>query len=152
MAGIKTIIMPLALLAAGTGVGGGAAYATAMLLGPAGGDTASSAGKDTQPTTLVEVENVIAPLVLPDGQRLAGYVSFRLALQVPEDRAEDVTAHLPLLLHEINMRTYRKPMASGPDGTLPTLEVFRDIVQEAADVAFDKGTVSAVAIASATPA
>ena len=99
MAGIKTIIMPLALLAAGTGVGGGAAYATAMLLGPAGGDTASSAGKDTQPTTLVEVENVIAPLVLPDGQRLAGYVSFRLALQVPEDRAEDVTAHLPLLLH-----------------------------------------------------
>ena len=151
MPGIKKMIMPIALLLGGAGVGGGAAFATNMLLGPAPeGDAAHSA--KAVPTTLVEVDNVLAPLVLPDGQRLAGYVSFTLALQVPEDQAEDVTARLPLLRHEINMRTYRKPMASGPDGTLPTLEVFRDIVQEAADVAFDKGTVSTVAIASATPA
>ncbi|RDS78695.1 hypothetical protein DL238_12665 [Alteriqipengyuania lutimaris] len=149
---MKQMILPIALLIGGVGVGGGASYATATLLGPAGGSAASSAEDGEAATTLVEVENVIAPLVLPDGQRLAGYVSFKLALQVPEEEAEDVTAHLPLLLHEINMRTYREPMASGPDGTLPTLEVFRAIVQEAADVAFDKGTVSAVAIASATPA
>jgi hypothetical protein len=143
MPGIKKMIMPIALLLGGAGVGGGAAFATNMLLGPAPeGDAAHSA--KAVPTTLVEVDNVLAPLVLPDGQRLAGYVSFTLALQVPEDQAEDVTARLPLLRHEINMRTYRKPMA--------TLEVFRDIVQEAADVAFDKGTVSTVAIASATPA
>lgn len=144
--------MPIALLAGGAGIGSGAAFATDMLLGPAESGTDGHTQEDKAPTTLVAVDDVVAPLVLPDGQRLTGYVSFKLALQVPEDRAEDVTARLPLLLHEINMRTYRKPMASGPDGTLPTLEVFRQIVQEAADVAFDEGTVSAVAIASATPA
>ena len=149
MPGIKKMIMPIVLLAGGVGIGSGAAYGTTMLLGPAEADGASSA--EEKPTTLVEVDDVMAPLVLPDGQRLAGYVSFQIALQVPEDQAEDVTARLPLLRHEINMRTYRKPMASGPDGTLPTLEIFRQIVQEAADVAFEKGTVSAVAIASARP-
>lgn len=150
MPSIKTMIMPIVLLAGGVGIGGGAAYATTMLLGP--GDPAGVGSAEEEPTTLVEVDDVMAPLVLPDGQRLAGYVSFQIALQVPEDKADDVTAHLPLLRHEINMRTFRKPMASGPDGTLPTLEVFRQIVQEAADVAYDPGTVSAVAIASARPA
>ncbi|GAB5349275.1 hypothetical protein [Alteriqipengyuania sp. 357] len=150
MPGIKKIIMPIALLAGGVGIGSGAAYATAMVLGSAEGGGAG--GSEAGPTTLVKVEDVIAPLVLPDGQRLAGYVSFQLALQVPEDKADEVSAHIPLLLHEINMRTYRTPMASGPDGTLPTLEVFRQIVQEAADIAFEKGTVSAVAISGARPA
>ena len=150
MASIKKMIMPVVLLAGGAGTGIGAAYAAAMVLGPAAPESESSS--EEKPTTLVQVEDVMAPLVLPDGQRLAGYVSFEIALQVPEEQAEDVTARLPLLRHEINMRTYRKPMASGPDGTLPTLEVFRAIVQEAADVAFEKGTVSAVAIASARPA
>jgi|TARA_R100000049_G_C1954064_1_gene105084 hypothetical protein len=150
MPSIKKMIMPIVLLAGGAGIGSGAAYATSMLLGP--DDPASASSAEEKPTTLVEVDDVMAPLVLPDGQRLAGYVSFQIALQVPEDKAEDVTARLPLLRHEINMRTYRKPMASGPDGTLPTLEIFRQIVQEAADVAFEKGTVSAVAIASARPA
>lgn len=150
MPGIKKIIMPIVLLAVGAGTGSGAAYATSMLLGPASAETSGT--EKAEPTALVEVDDVMAPLVLPDGQRLAGYVSFQLALQVPESRAEEVSARLPMLRHEINMRTYRKPMASGPDGTLPTLEVFREIVQEAADVAFEKGTVSAVAIASARPA
>ena len=149
MPGIKKIIMPIALLVGGVGTGSGAAYATGMFFGPAEANAESA--KEDEPTALVEVDDVMAPLVLPDGQRLAGYVSFQIALQVPEEKAEEVAARLPLLRHEINMRTYRKPMASGPDGTLPTLEVFRDIVQEAADVAFEKGTVSAVAIASARP-
>ena len=149
MPSIKTMMMPILLLAGGVGIGSGAAYATTMLLGP--GEPDSGTNVEEQPTSLVEVDDVMAPLVLPDGQRLAGYVSFQIALQVPEDKAEDVTARLALLRHEINMRTYREPMASGPDGTLPTLEIFREIVQEAADVAFEKGTVSAVAIASAKP-
>ncbi len=152
MPGIKKMILPIALLAGGLGVGVGASYATATLLGPVEADFESGVDEQEQPTTLVEVNNVIAPLVLPDGQRLAGYVSFDIALQVPEEQAETVSSHLPLLLHEINMRTYREPMASGPDGTLPTLEIFRQLVLEAAEVAFDKGTVTAVAIASATPA
>ena len=150
MPSIKKIIMPVLLLAGGAGTGIGGAYGATMFLGPPPAADASSA--KAEPTTLVEVDDVMAPLVLPDGQRLAGYVSFQLALQVPEDEAEHIAARLPLLRHEINMRTYRKPMASGPDGTLPTLEVFRDIVQEAADVAFEKGTVTGVAIASARPA
>ncbi|MBR0550955.1 hypothetical protein [Stakelama marina] len=151
MPSVKKLLVPLALLAGGIGVGGGAAYATTILLGPP--PAAGAAGhEDAEPTTFVDVDNVLAPLVLPDGERLAGYVSFQLALEVPADRADDISARLPLLRHEINMRTYRQPMASGPDGTLPTLEVFRNVVRQAADAAFGKGAVSAIAIAQATPA
>lgn len=152
MPGLKKILMPMALLVAGVGVGSGCAFATVSLLGPTETATATATPPAPEPPTFVEVDDVVAPLVLPDGERLAGYVSFQLALQVPEDRAEDVTARVPLLRHEINMRTYRTPMSSGPDGTLPTLEIFRQIVRESADIAFGKGTVTAVAISRATPA
>lgn len=147
---IKKILMPIVLLVAGVGVGSGCAFATARFLGPT--ENTATATPTAEPATFVEVDDVVAPLVLPDGERLAGYVSFGLALQVAEDRAEAVTSRIPLLRHEINMRTYRTPMASGPDGTLPTLEVFRRIVRESADLAFGKGTVTAVAISRATPA
>lgn len=150
MPGIKQILMPMVLLVAGVGVGSGCAFATVRLLGPP--ETVTATPPAPEPPKFVEVDDVVAPLVLPDGERLAGYVSFGLALQVSEDRAEDVTARVPLLRHEINMRTYRTPMSSGPDGTLPTLEIFRQIVRESADVAFGKGTVTTVAISRATPA
>lgn len=143
----KKIFLPIMLLAAGVGVGGGAGYAATIFLGPPNAEA-----KRTEETTFVDVDNVLAPLVLPDGKRLAGYVSFQIALEVPVDHAEDISSRVPLLRHEINMRTYRRPMASGPDGTLPSLEVFRKVVQESSDAVFGKGAVRKIAIASATPA
>ena len=59
---------------------------------------------------------------------------------------------LPLLLHAINMRTFKTPMAAGKDGLLPSLEQFRKIVEAAAPEAFGAGVVRKVAITQATPA
>lgn len=150
MSAIKKALGVMALLAGGSVVGGGAGFATTALLGP----PAEAAADKTAPiaTTFVEVDEVVAPLVLPDGERLAGYVSFRLALEVSQDQVDIVAARVPVLRHEINMRAYLKPMASGPDGTLPTLEIFRKVVMEAADVAFGKGAVKSVAISRVSPA
>ena len=154
MSAIKKAMGAIALLLGGSVVGGGAGFATTALLGPPAGTAADKAAEKAAPiaTTFVEVDEVVAPLVLPDGERLAGYVSFQLALEVPEEQAEIVTGRLPVLRHEINMRAYLKPMASGPDGTLPTLEIFRKVVIEAADVAFGKGAVKSVAISRVNPA
>ena len=150
MAAIKKILLPVVLLVGGVGVGTGAAVGANMLLGPPPEHGAEE--QEDQPTALVAVDDILAPLVLPDGERLAGYVSFQVALEVPEDRAEEIGERLPILRHEINMRTYLSPMASGPDGTLPTLEVFRDIVDQSAIAAFGEGAVERVAISEAKPA
>lgn len=150
MSAIKKALGAIALLAAGLGVGSGAGFATTMLLGQPSKTAPEKAPKIE--TTFVEVDEVVAPLVLPDGERLAGYVSFQLALEVADDQADIIAARLPVLRHEINMRAYLKPMASGPDGTLPTLEIFRKVVIEAADVAFGEGAVKSIAIARVNPA
>lgn len=141
----KTLFLLLVLLA-GLGLGGGAAMATAMLLGPKG----AAATADVTPT-FVDGGKVLAPLVFADG-RLSGYVQFQIQLEVPEDKAEHVTARLPLLLHAINMRTYRTPMAAGPDGLIPNIDVFRKVVMDSAPEAFGRGVVRKVAVTQATPA
>ncbi|AXK44152.1 hypothetical protein DVR09_14730 (plasmid) [Erythrobacter aureus] len=138
---------PLLVLLAGIAVGGASGYIAKQYGAPI-----EVATDDHIETAFVEVDDIVAPLVLPDGKRLAGYVSFKLALEVPLEESEEITSRLPLLLHEINMRTYRKPMASGPDGTLPTLEVFRAVVEESSNVVFGQGAVRTIAIARATPA
>jgi hypothetical protein len=141
---MKKTLLSLLVLAAGIGVGGGAAYATGLLLGPA--EEARAAG-----TAFVPAGKVLAPLVFPDG-RLSGYVAFEMALEVQADQSEFVAARLPLLLNAINMRTYRTPMAAGPDGLLPNIGLFRKVVTEAADEAFGKGVVVRAAVTQATPA
>lgn len=146
---MKKILLPLAVLLAGAGVGGGAAFGTTKLVVP----PANPAGQapEEEPTAFVPVTKIIAPLVLSDG-RLAGYVAFDVQLAVPVDQVETVTAKLPLLLHAINMRTYRTPMAAGPDGMLPNLAAFRKLVLEAAPEAFGSPVVRKVAITQAVPA
>ena len=59
---------------------------------------------------------------------------------------------MPLLLHAINLRTFRSPLASGPDGMLPDIEQFRAVVMTAAPEAFGEGMVRHVAITQANPA
>jgi hypothetical protein len=143
---MKKIITLLILLILGGGVGGGAAYATFRLLGP------PAPPAPVEPAlAFVSAQKVNAPLVLGDG-RLAGYVSFDFDVQVPEEDVATVTAKLPLLLHAINMRTYRTPLAAGPDGMLPDIEGLRRVVLAASPEALGKGVVRRVAITRAEPA
>ncbi|MFV0623222.1 hypothetical protein ACBY01_04310 [Sphingomonas sp. ac-8] len=146
---MKKILLPLAVLVAGLGVGGGAAFGTSMLVGkrPAGAAVAAKNEK----TGFVPATKIIAPLVLKDGT-MSGYVSFDASLEVPLDEVESVNARMPLLLHAINMQTYRTPMAAGPDGLLPELETFRTVVRNAATQVYGPNVVRFVAVTNAVPA
>jgi hypothetical protein len=146
---MKKILFLLVTLLAGLGLGGGAAYATVMLLGPK--PAAATVAKDEAAPSFVDAGKILAPLVFADG-RLSGYVQFQVQLEVPADKAEFVAARMPLLLHAINMRTYRTPMAAGPDGLIPDLETFRKVVMAAAPEAFGAGVLRKVAVTQANPA
>jgi hypothetical protein len=149
---MKKILFLVVTLLLGLGVGGGAAYATMLLVGPKAPHVASAeTAEGDAKQSFVPVDKVLAPLVTADGN-LSGYVQFQLSLEVPEDKAEFVTARLPLLLHAINMRTYRTPLAAGPDGMLPNIEEFRKVVEAAAPEAFGSRLVKKVAVTQATPA
>lgn len=145
---MKKILFLLVVALLGLGLGGGAAYGTLKLLGPR---PAGAPAAHTKPPTFVDGGTVLAPLVFPDG-RLSGYAQFHIQLEVPTDKADYVTARLPLLLHAINMRTFRTPMASGPDGLLPDLETFRRVVMASAPEAFGPGVLRKVAVTKVNPA
>nr|WP_294815818.1 hypothetical protein [uncultured Sphingomonas sp.] len=145
---MKKTLFLLAILLAGLGLGGGAAYATVLLLGPRA--PVAGAHAPVEPS-FVDAGKILAPLVFADG-RLSGYVQFQVQLEVPADKAEFVAARLPLLLHAINMRTYRTPMAAGPDGLIPDIETFRKVVMAAAPEAFGAGVLRKVAVTQANPA
>lgn len=147
---MKKILLPLAVLVAGAGVGGGAAYGTRLLTGPSGAAAPKAAAASVK-TGFVDAHQIVAPLVRPDGH-LAGYVSFDASLEVPLDEVDRVTARLPLLLDAINMQTYRTPMAAGPDGLLSDLATFRRVVDAAAAQAYGPGVVRFVAVTNALPA
>ena len=142
---MKRIFLLLGLLIVGVAVGGGAAYATVMLLGP------QPAAQADAESAFVPTGPVLAPLVLRDG-RLSGYVSFEVQLEVPADQTEFVAARMPMLLHAINLRTFRSPLASGPDGMLPNVDQFRAVVMAAAPEAFGQSVVRHAAITQANPA
>jgi hypothetical protein len=139
-------LLPVAAILAGLGAGAGTAYATAMWLGL----KHEKAAPAKVETVFVPTGPVMAPLVFPDG-RLSGYVSFQVQLEVETEQGEEITKRVPLLLDAINMRTYKTPMASGPDGMLPNLSVFRTVVEQAASVAFGPGVVKKVVIMQAAP-
>jgi len=142
---MKKLLLPLMLIVAGAGVGGGAAIAARAVLGPPGTTHAP-----VTETAFVPAAKITAPLVLGDG-RLAGYVSFDAALEVPADQEASVTQRLPLLLHAINMRTYRTPLATGRDGLLPDISGLRAVTLAAAREAFGAHAVRRVAITRAEP-
>jgi hypothetical protein len=145
---VKTLPLALLVTLAGLGIGAGASFGTSYAMG-AMTEHAATAAAD-EPPTFVSSGTILAPLVYPSG-RLAGYVVFDAELQTSAENAEIVRARLPLLMHAVNMRTYRTPMASGPDGMLPNLEVFRALLVAASTEAFGKGVVERVAITRAAP-
>ena len=147
--GILKILMPVGVLLAGLGAGGGAAVVAMQIAGPAK-PAAAHAAKEEK-TEFVPVPHIIAPLVFRDG-RLSSYVAFDVQLEVPADKVEFTTARLPLLLDAITMRTYRTPMAAGPDGMLPDVATFRDLVKTAAAQSLGPGLVRKVAVVKAVAA
>jgi hypothetical protein len=152
---VKTPVLAVIVVIAGLAAGGGAAFGTSLVLGnkaaPGAKAGAADHGAEAELPVFVPTGKMLAPLVFSDG-RLAGYVSFRAQLEIAPDKAEFVTARLPLLLHAVNMRTYKTPMASGPDGMLPDLTAFRTLLTSASDEAFGKGVVKRAAIVEAAPA
>jgi hypothetical protein len=140
---------PVALLVGllGIAIGAGSGFATDKLLGPA----PQKAAPVLADTAFVPAGKVLAPLVEKDG-RLSGYVSFDVQLEVEGDAHEAIVARLPVLLNAINMRTFRTPIAAGPDGTLPNIALFRRVVMDAAAEAYGHGTVRSAQITNATPA
>lgn len=143
----KFLLLP-AMVIAGVGTGAGAAFAVQYLVAPKAPHADAAA---TVPTSFVPVPRVLAPLVMGDG-RLAGYISFDVELEVPTDQVATITQRLPLLLHAINMRTYRNPLAAGPDGMLPDIAGLRTLVMAAAPEAFGAGIVRRVAVTRSEPA
>ncbi|MBQ1496843.1 MAG: hypothetical protein IIZ38_00870 [Sphingomonas sp.] len=149
---MKKILFLAIVLLSGLGLGGAAAFGTLLVLGPRPAHAAAAPAPADVETAFVQVDKLLAPLVSPDDGRLTGYVQFQFNLEVPKDKSSEVTKRLPLLLHAINMRTFKTPMAAGKDGLLPSLEQFRKIVEAAAPEAFGAGVVRKVAITQATPA
>lgn len=143
---IKRIGIGLGLLAVGLPVGAGGGYAALQLFPELFGRKAEETAKGA----FVSVQPVLVPLVFKDG-RLASYVSVECQLEVPADTVEDVQGRLPLFLNAVNMRTYRRPLAAGPDGQLPDLEGVRAVLLEAAREVYGKGFVRKAAISRASP-
>jgi hypothetical protein len=133
----------ISLIALGLGlvVGGAGAYGTDLMM-----------QGSLQPHKMVFLPTgeILAPLVSADG-RLASYVNFTAQIEVPADREEDIKRNLPVLLNSINLRTFRTPMASGKDGLIPRIDLFRTVVKAAADEVLGPGVVARVAITQAEP-
>lgn len=140
---MKKLMGGLIALVLGSGVGGAGAYGAAFF-GTAANASASRA------TEYVPTGTVLAPLTFADG-RLSGYVSFEVQIEVPRGEGEDAKARLPLLLNAVNMRTYRTPLASGPDGLIPGLDAFRRVVMDAATETYGRGYVRGVVVTQASP-
>ncbi len=141
---MKKPLISALLLILGLGTGGAGAFATSLVMT----DRHAQAEKAT---LFVPTGPIIAPLVFPDG-RLSGYVTFEAQVEVASDKADTVRKQLPLLLDAVNMRTYRTPMASGPDGLVPGVEAFRRVLLDAAVQTFGRESIRRAVVTQATPA
>ena len=145
---MKKILIPLLMVIGGIVFGAGGGFAAMLLLGPQ-----SAHPKPAAPvaTAFVSAGKILAPIVASDG-RLSGYATFDVSLEVPADKSAEVTEKLPLFLDAVNMRTYRAPMASGPQGVLPDLKVFERVLMDAAGEALAKDGVKRAVVTAAAPA
>lgn len=141
---MKRAFIVLTVVALGVCVGGGAAFGTARLLSGKPLITLES------PKTFLPTGPITAPLVSSDG-RLSGYVLFEAQLEVPGDQINDIRNRLPLLLDATTMRTFKAPMASGPDGMLPNMEVFKGVLEQAARQVYGGDRISRIVITQASP-
>ncbi len=141
---MKKILFSGLVLILGVGTGGAAAYATSYII-------AEQHARADRATDFVPTGPILAPLVFADG-RLSGYVLFEAQIEVPSDQSDTVKKQMPLLLDAVNMRTFRTPMASGPDGMVPGVDAFRRVLLDAAIKTYGQAAIRKVVVTQATPA
>lgn len=148
---MKKILFFLLLMLAGVGTGGGAAYGVAHFMGPPPARQAHELPEEEPVNTaFVPAGTILAPIIAEDGG-LSGYANFDVQLEVPKDKADEVAARLPLLLHAVNLRAWKTPMASGPHHMLPELATFAKMVEAAANDSLGKGEVIRAVVTAARP-
>lgn len=145
---MKKILILVLMAVGGIGLGAGGGFAALRLLGPPSAHPKAAA---PVATVYVTAGRILAPIVASDG-RLSGYANFDVSLEVPNDKEAEVTERLPLFLDAVNMRTYRSPMASGPQGVLPDMAVFKKLLMDAAGEALAGESVKRVIVTAASPA
>lgn len=141
-------LFPIFLLIGGGTAGAAGGYGVLTLLGK---PSAAAQPVKTEATLFVPTGSILAPIVASDGH-LSGYGRFEVQLEVSQSTEAEVTAKLPLFLHAVNLRTYKSPMASGPDDLMPELTLFRTILMQAAHETWGEGVVRNAAITAAAPA
>lgn len=146
---MKKLLGILLVLILGLGAGGGAAWGVGQWLGPPPEKPAHAVEEKVE-TAFIKAGPVVAPIVTEDEQ-LSGYASFELELEVPAEEADALTARLPLLLHAINLRSFRTPMAAGKQKILPDLDRFSALVMDAATESWGKGKLTRAVITRAQP-
>lgn len=145
---MKRPLLLVLMITGGIVLGGGAGWAASQFLDP-GLITKAEPVKEV--TAFVEVPRMLAPLVDSEG-RLLGYNRFVVQVEVPASEADALRQKVPLLQDAINMRTFRTPMAAGPDGLRPNLDVLRSTARAAAEQVYGKAVVRRVLITEAQPA
>lgn len=149
---MRRAFLLIAILGAGLSAGCGAAVLVDVWREVEGAPAPEPAPEQVaEEREFVATGPILTPLVSSDGS-LVGYASIEVQLEVRVGQAEVVKQRLPLLLHAINLQTFRFPLAAGPDGTLPDLSRFRALVTGAASKTFGPGAVHQVAITQARPA
>ena len=142
---MKSIIIPVASLIAGLALGAGGMFFYERQFGGAPAHAAATPSASREDSEILPAFKIRAPIVADDGA-LATYVVFTVQLAVAKTAAEHVPEQLPMILNEINMRTYQAPLAQQADGRMPSIKLFRDIVSAAAKPILGQGVLTNVMV------
>lgn len=100
----------------------------------------------------VEVGKLMVPVVDHEGD-LVSYLRVEATLEVPEGSGEDVRSKLPIVMHEVNMRTWKTALSQGADGRLVDTNGLEKIFSAAAREVYGKEIgVKRVLLTSTIPA
>lgn len=142
---MKLIVIPVAALIAGLVLGAGGMFFYERQFGGAPAQAKAAPSASREDSELLPAFKVRAPIVASDGT-LSTYVVFTVQLAVAKTAAETAPEQLPMILNEINMRTYEAPLAQGADGRMPSVKLFREIVSAAAKPILGQGVLTNVMV------
>lgn len=142
---IKSILIPVACLIAGLALGAGGMFFYDLQFGDAPAKAKAAPAPSPEDSAILPAFKVRAPIVGGDGT-LETYVVFTVQLAVAETAVETAPEQLPMILNEINMRTYEAPLTQGADGRMPSIKLFRDLVSAAAKPILGQGVLTNVMV------
>ena len=100
----------------------------------------------------VAVGKLTVPVVDREGE-LVRYVAIEASLEVPRGMGDEAKAKLPVVLHQINMVTWKSALSTGADGELVDTNSVEKIFETAAKQVYGKDvTVNRVLLTSTVPA